>query len=84
LAPGIDGAKRLVVFRNGSFIRDGVWVEQGSKTAFDMRTHSEIEYSEEMAEYAREAAKQLTFSDMLLEGGMAGLLKNFFLRAENK
>ena len=84
LSPEIEDARRLVVFRSGSYIRDGIWVDQGSKTAFDMKTHKEIGYSDEMAEYASEAAKQLLFSDMLLEGDMAGQLKYLILRAENK
>ncbi|MDR1482607.1 MAG: LTA synthase family protein [Synergistaceae bacterium] len=84
LAPGIDNAERLLVFRSGSYIKNGVWIEQGNKTAFDMRTYKETEYSEEMARHASEAAKQLMFSDMLLEGGMSGRLKHFILRAENK
>ena len=84
LSPEIEDARRLVVFRSGSYIRDGIWVDQGSKTAFDKKTHKEIGYSDEMAEYASEAAKQLLFSDMLLEGDMAGQLKYLILRAENK
>jgi phosphoglycerol transferase MdoB-like AlkP superfamily enzyme len=84
LAPGIDHAERLLIFRSGSYIKNGIWVEQGSKTAFDMRTYKEAKYSDEMAEYASKAAKELMFSDMLLEGGMSGRLKDFILRAKNK
>ncbi|MDR1885552.1 MAG: LTA synthase family protein, partial [Synergistaceae bacterium] len=84
LDPGLDERAKLVVFRNGSFIRDGIWVEPGRGTAYNMRTSEAAGYSDEMARCAAEAAAQLRFSDMMLEGDMASSLEQFKLRAENK
>jgi phosphoglycerol transferase MdoB-like AlkP superfamily enzyme len=71
LDPALNRDEKLVIFRNGSFVKGDVWVQPGEKRAFDLPSRERLSYSDEHESYAAAAASVLELSDMLLEGDMA-------------
>ncbi|MDR3332378.1 MAG: LTA synthase family protein [Synergistaceae bacterium] len=82
--PALNRDKKLVVFRNGSYIVGDTWVEPAEVRAFDLRTSDPVEYTDDMSLLAAEAKRQLMLSDMMLEGDMARNPVHSKLRAQNQ
>ena len=61
---------KLVVFRNGSYIKGRAWVKPAEESAFDTATGEPLPYGDFM-QSAAEVRKQLSANDMLLEGDLA-------------
>lgn len=57
----------IAIFRNGSFITEGVYALPNERRAFNLKTSIEIPYTKELEEKAMNVKQHLKYSDMVLE-----------------
>ena len=70
LDKSLSSRDKLVVFRNGSYIKGRAWIKPAEESAFDMMTGAALPYGD-YAEATADVQRQLSANDMLLEGDLA-------------
>lgn len=74
LDPALHPEEKVVIFRNGSYVKGSVWIRSSSEQAVDLKSGREKEYAG-YAQTTSDVAKELGFSDVLLEHNMSFKIK---------